>query len=314
MGIAGTKDMTPAWAANVDPNAARLIDGKPLANLTPDFMAQLKGAAPSQGVVGPDGLVYGQVGVQASGEDGNGFTQTGYQAIDPNHNVKGDAQGLFDAGGNFASFQSNANGKYDGWWAPFAVAAAAAAAGAAGEGAAGTTSEGAAAAGDTSLTVQGNSINALETQTTANLGGTSAASQVMDETGFNAAADSQLANADIVAAGGDPLAAYTAAGAGGVTASPLAGAAGSSLLSSVSPMDVVKGAGLASNLLGGASAGGGGGAAYMGGGVNGTQDSTAAAPAAGGSATGGAAGSLEGIAGTLLTAKDQFGYGSTMLS
>jgi hypothetical protein len=40
---------------------------------------------------------------------------------------------------------------------------------------------------------------------------------------FNAAADSQLANVAIDAAGGDALAGYTAAGSGGVTASPIAG-------------------------------------------------------------------------------------------
>lgn len=143
----------PAWAQNIDPSAQRLITGQPLGNLTPDFLAQLNAAGPMGSVVGPDGLVYGQVGVQSSGEDGNGFNLQGYQAFDPNHNVKGDAQGLFGLNGDFAALQANDNGKYDGWWAPLAAVGAGMALGAG----AGT---GAAAAGSTAGTTAGTGLGA----------------------------------------------------------------------------------------------------------------------------------------------------------
>lgn len=67
-----------------------------------------------------------------------------------------------------------------------------------------------------------------------------------------------------------------------------------------------------SSILGGASSGAGGGAAsYSGGGIAGT---TQASSPGGAQAMGGAAGSLEGVASTLLTARDTFGYGKTMLA
>lgn len=96
------------------------------------------------------------------------------------------------------------------------------------------------------------------------------------------------------------------------------GTSGAGASSPYSWTDMLKGAqtGLSiANTLGalGSLGGGGGQASYSGGGVGGTADASRAGAAPMGSPTGGAAGSLEGVANTLLTAKDQFGYGKTML-
>lgn len=111
-----------------------------------------------------------------------------------------------------------------------AEGAAVGAAGAGGLGGAGGVGAGAAAAGDAflpgMLAAQGGAAVPYGALLPGLEGYAAAGAGLAGTGGFNAAADSQLANLGIEATGGNPLAGY--AGTGGVSASPLAGAGGGS--------------------------------------------------------------------------------------